>query len=554
VYTSWMRTLEHLCEELVVKGTRGEVHQDFRLFLTSKPDKHFPVSVLQGGIKVTKEPPKGLKANLRDAFNGAITPELWSSSRNPNAWKRLLFALTFFHATIQERRKYGALGWNILYEWNQSDLSASVHTLKTYVADSDGTVPWDAIQYLCGIINYGGRVTDFLDTRCLKTILEGFFCPRVVEGEFLISHDGVYRIPQDVDKIETVREYLADLPPYEKPELFGLHSNANITSERNESKQMLQSLVEVQPRAGAGGGGARSADDLVADMASDFAGRLPSNIDKERAHEDTYKTADSGEMVSLGTFVAQEIDVFNFILNTMKRTLKDLRAAIRGEVVMSAQLESMFEDFLINRVPAVWGGMKLSYLSRKPLASWFMDTCDRLIFLREWNDNGPPVSFWLPGFYFPQGFLTAVFQTHSRRFKIPIDELKFVTHVMDTVEHEMLTEPNKGVLCHGFFMEGGRWDLQKGCIEEANPGELYVNFPVVHLEPVTRDDDGPERTDGDETELYEVPLYKTMARQGTLTTTGLSTNLVATLHINAGSHGPEHWVRRSVALLCMLDD
>eukprot|EP00756_Hemistasia_phaeocysticola_P037793 Hpha_TRINITY_DN16720_c2_g4::TRINITY_DN16720_c2_g4_i3::g.79638::m.79638/K10408/DNAH; dynein heavy chain, axonemal len=557
VYTSWMRNLEQLCEELVVKGTRGEVHQDFRLFLTSKPDKHFPVSVLQTGIKVTKEPPMGLKANLRDSFNGAVTPELWMGSRNPNAWKRLLFALTFFHAIIQERRKYGALGWNIRYEWNQSDLAASVHTLKTYLEDCDDqTVPWDAIQYLCGVINYGGRVTDFLDTRCLRTILNGFFCPKVVQGEFLISPDGVYRIPQDVDKIESVREYLADLPPYEKPELFGLHDNANITSERNESKQMLQSLVEVQPRVAAGGG-ARSADDLVADMAVDFAQRLPQGIDRERAHEETYKTADSGEMVSLGTFVAQEIDVFNYILSTMQRTLKDLSAAIRGEVVMSAQLESMFNDFLVNRVPGVWGGMKLSYLSRKPLASWFVDTCDRLMFLREWNDNGPPTSFWLPGFYFPQGFLTAVFQTHSRRFKIPIDELKFKTHVTEWMDPELLTsEPAAGVYCHGFFMEGGRWDRPQGCVEEPHPGELYINFPIIWLEPVTRDEASSPHGggEGDEDKIYEVPLYKTMARQGTLTTTGLSTNLVATFHINAGTHGAEHWIRRSVALLCMLDD
>eukprot|EP00755_Sulcionema_specki_P004827 Sspe_Gene.31109::Locus_15358_Transcript_1_1_Confidence_1.000_Length_4701::g.31109::m.31109/K10408/DNAH; dynein heavy chain, axonemal len=546
VYTSWMPTLERLVEELLIK----EVHPDFRLWLTSKPDKHFPVQTLQSGIKVTKEPPQGLKANLRDSFNGAVSEELWNSSKNPNSWKRLLFALTFFHGIIQERRKYGALGWNISYAWNQSDLDASVVTLKTYLEDCDEeTIPWTALRYLCGVINYGGRVTDFLDTRCLRYMLARFFVPEAVSGEFKISEDGVYRIPANVDDLATCRAYLADLPPYEKPEVFGLHSNADITREKNESQRMVMTIVEVQPRAGAGGGG-RSTDDLVIDIAQDFIDRLPPEINREDGHDDSYRITETGDMISLGTFLIQEIDVFNHLLRVMKKSLYDLIAAIKGEVVMSGQLERMFNDFLINKVPNNWGGMKLSYLSKKPLASWFVDTCNRVSFLREWNDNGPPFSYWLPGFYFPQGFLTAALQTHSRRFKIPIDELKFKTHVLNVVDPDsILQEPDVGVYCSGFFLEGGRWDLEAGHLVESNKGELYTNFPIVWLEPipVTESTGDPEVT-------YEAPLYKTTTRAGTLSTTGLSTNLVTSLHLPSGNYPPHHWIMRSVCLLCLLDD
>ena len=345
VYGSWMPTLEKLCEDLLTK----DVHPDFRLWLTSKPDKSFPVAILQSGIKITKEPPQGLKANLRDSFSGAISEELWNSCKNETAWKRLLFALTFFHGIIQERRKYGALGWNILYSWNQSDLHASIVTLKQYLDDCPADdIPFQALTYLTGVINYGGRVTDFLDTRCLRHMLAKFFLPETISGKFNITPDGVYHIPSDIAGLDVCKQYLSDLPPYEKPEVFGLHSNADITREKNESMRMILTLVDVQPRAG-GGGGLRSADDLAMDLAQDFYDRLPEPVNKAQGHEESYRITETGDMVSLGTFLIQEVDVFNYLLGVMKKTLLGLMAAIKGEVVMSSELEKMFNDFLINK-------------------------------------------------------------------------------------------------------------------------------------------------------------------------------------------------------------
>ncbi|KAL7709827.1 dynein heavy chain cytosolic putative [Lotmaria passim] len=545
VYSSWMPSLEHMVEEL----TRRDVQRDFRLWLTTMPVTSFPVLLLQSGVKVVKEPPQGLKANMRDTFAVAVTPELWDGCpHNPTTWRRLLLSLTFFHAVIQERRRFGPLGWNIPYEWSQPDFSASVQALQTYLRDDGDAVPWKALRYMIGVINYGGRVTDFLDSRCLATILEKFFNEDVVvpNSQVDFSADGVYRIPTDTTSLADIRAYLNDLPNFESPELFGLHANADITFNKNAVRRQLTSILSVQPRTKAAAG--RSPEEKALELVMEFQQRLPAPIDKTQAHPDTYRLTSDGTMISLGTVVGQEVLFFNGVLTKLKRTLRLLESAIKGEVVMSAELEAMFDAILLGQVPKLWhdGG----YLSRKPLASWFEDTLLRIEFFREWNDHGTPTSFWISGFFFPQGFLTGVLQTHSRLHKIPIDEVKFRTNVTRYETPEDVAESvESGVYIHGLFVEGAGFDLTARTLVESMPGVLYTSTPVIHLQPVR----SGEATATAET--YACPVYKTSARVGTLSTTGLSTNFVTSLDlVSTAGVPPKHWIERGVALLCMLDD
>lgn len=55
-------------EVIQEKGEGAQMHPEYRLFLTSNPSDSFPVPVLQSGIKLTNEPPRGIKAGLNRTF------------------------------------------------------------------------------------------------------------------------------------------------------------------------------------------------------------------------------------------------------------------------------------------------------------------------------------------------------------------------------------------------------------------------------------------------------------------------------------------------------
>eukprot|EP00961_Rhodomonas_salina_P202306 2728551-Rhodomonas_salina.1 len=113
---------------------------------------------------MTIEPPKGLKANLTRSFT-SFNDEFLEDCSKPKEWRQLLYCLCFFHAIVQDRRKFGPLGWNISYDFAQSDLSICTLQLKLFLNDYE-SIPFKVLQYLFSEINYGGRITDDKDRRC----------------------------------------------------------------------------------------------------------------------------------------------------------------------------------------------------------------------------------------------------------------------------------------------------------------------------------------------------------------------------------------------------
>jgi len=138
--------------------------------LSSDPSKNIPIGLLEKSIKLTNEPPQGLKANMMRAFSFFNKDEFEDKDTKI---KIVLFGLCYFHSVMVERRKFGPKGWNMMYPFSLGDLRDSAIVLQNYMDSNaaSGKIPWDDLRYIFGEIMYGGHIVDDWDRRFCSAFL-----------------------------------------------------------------------------------------------------------------------------------------------------------------------------------------------------------------------------------------------------------------------------------------------------------------------------------------------------------------------------------------------
>jgi dynein heavy chain len=518
-------------EDIIVgyrEGPAEAFHDDFRLFITAAPDVNFPLGLLQMGTKVTNEPPSGLRAGLMRSYTTTIDQDRMERV-DGDLWKRLLFVMCFLHSVVQERRKFGPLGWNIPYEYNLGDITASLQFLEKHLYT--GAISWSTVQYMVSEIQYGGKITDDYDRRLFNTYAARWLQPIIEKQEFTFNPDRMigelpdnfnYVVPLFQEQKEYY-EYVCKFPEIDTPEISGLHPNADLTYRLKGATEMFKTLSATQPKStgGGGGGGGLSTEDIVKARAADLLETTPPPY-----NEDRFKVkirALGGLDIPLNIFLYQEIRVLSFVVDKVRKDLKQLRLAIDGEVVMTDAYATIITQLFNANVPRAWmydaTNNEFSWIN-STIGLWYVNFTSRNTQIRDWLNKGRPTNFFLRGFFNPQGFLTSMKQEVTRKHKNDggaLDDMVYHTEVTDFDSGEQVrSQAKEGAYVSAAFLDGAAWSKMEGSLVESEPKKLFDMLPVMWITATT----APKRKEKIKSGMfgpngpYDCPMYKYPIRQG----------------------------------------
>eukprot|EP01084_Bolivina_argentea_P175293 303595_1 len=560
---------DNLKEWAAAAANGGDTNNTFRLWITCEAHPSFPIALLQMSVKVTQEAPQGMKAGLLRSYTTLVNKDRLQRV-DKQEWRDLVFCLCFLHSVVQERRKFGPLGWNIPYEFNESDLDASLMFLEKHMFTITD-ISWSTVQYMICEAQYGGRITDDFDRILFNTYGTQWLGQHCLDmgDAFAFSNTKSFKyvIPQNKNCVTQYQEYINTFASNDSPQIFGLHTNADLTYGTATANRILNTILETQPKESSSSSG-KTREQTVADICQELLDKMPPDyveeevrdrIKKRPKHELEYvlqekiqnANAKNGFEIPLNVFLYQEIVRLQRTIKNVRSTLSDLILAIDGVVIMTPNLQLALNSIFDAKPPAFWycdaSGAQIAW-TLPTLSLWFDGLLRRQEQLTSWLLNGRPNVYWMTGFFNPQGFLTAMKQEVTRRHKHDrwaLDDVILKTTILDETDFKKIRGPTDdgGVYIHGLFLDGCSWDAKNKILCESKPKELYTTLPIIHVTAITNKMAEQERSKS-KFKLYECPVY-TVPRRTDL-------NYVFVMNMPT-KQSPNHWTLRGVAVLCSKD-
>ena len=533
--TKWLRNLEEMFFLISDDAEDSQIHHLFRIFLIARPDRAFPIQVVNYCATVTVVGPIGVRSHLARALEKKAN-QPWGRDGLSIAKRRMHYIIVYFHAVMCGRVQFGHVGFNQPYKFSFRTLSMCQESVLALMTDAEN-IPYNAIHCTIGQLYYGSKVWDEWDFRCIQTVLDTFVNKEKCQGKYddvyKVDSQGVYKIPawpsKGTSKNDTqhfLEDFVEKMSYDDQPSLYGMHANAAALAHRAKSENCLawiRQSCNIQPATEWNIAGASDEEvEFLYGIVESVKEKLQLNFKDLRVDPNKSPFA---------RFLSQEVARYASAVNVLYDSVEEISLSLFGAAVLTDRLESVSHDIRKNIVPDYW--RKHLYPTCMSLAGFLEDLLLRNQFVRKWVAAGPqgPICFMMSYIFLPVGFLTAVLQQYAFRrnngddrkrkrnnnegvsfggFDVNtlsdvdkmgvreesqgfskrqtfIDELQFTHEVTYSVHvAELSKRADAGVFMYGPYLNGARWDAHLRTIEDCRPGQTFVPMPVIQLIPELR--------------------------------------------------------------------
>jgi len=493
-----------------------DVNHNFRVVISTNPHKNYPISFLQRCEKITFEASKGIGVNMLRLFDDLLkeSPKLDGDrveKTDPRftPWCKVVYSLCMFHCILVERRKFKSYGWTTFYDFNNSDFKICFDIIRTYMSKYQNVndFPWKALQELISI-NYGSRFTNDKDMKLLNVYAKHFFNPKLIVEKnynFSSSAELPYTMPEDQFyerfknssgsdplltgkpefylRISYYKDEYKKLPKEDNPELFGLHFNAEISTQIKDNIELIDSIRSLSPELYAMSSTIETKEQVVIRKCHSALERTPELLPLDQAKKNL-AAASKIKFEPLLHILVQEVNRYNELIGIIKSDLHLIINALKGNITLNKDIESKINMIYDDRVPLNWLVM---YLSLKPLGSFISDLRDRIEFFSKWLEQGAVLSYTLGYFTNPNGFITIIKQRFSLEQKTPLYRV-YIEFKVPMEEDETKINAQSGFIIRGLIIEGGAWDKKTSSMKDETIQDLYTPLPLLIMIPRKMED------------------------------------------------------------------
>ncbi|XP_076392739.1 dynein axonemal heavy chain 7 isoform X1 [Megachile rotundata] len=526
---NWMVCLEKICENCSI----STVSLDFRLWLSSRPTKEFPVSILQDSIKITYDYPLNVKETLLNIYHSEpiVNKEFFESCPGKDVvFSKLLFSLCLFHIIIKERKNFGILGWNIPYNFDSTDLQISIMQLQNLINNND-YVPFSILLYFIGECNYGGKIENDFDSRCLKHLLTNYCNSGIIQSHQYTCTNEIERLVPQRCEYNHIIKHIEKMQLDLSPEIFGSSRNGLIIQQTMMAKEFFSSISSMNPLLPLLN--EQSSEDQILILIDGLINKLPNLVEINEIQEKHTSLLDE----PLGRVLFCEIELLKYILETITTTLSNLKLALTGYVPFSDSLKKLAEELYQNKIPHIWIIIQNNIIIGN-LAYYIDNLLNHEMFIKKWVNEGCPKNIWFNALFHCKMFLSAVQLTFSKTYNIPIQEIGFDFQVQtkETDEEDINT-----YFLHGLHLCGAQWNSDTNKLAESFANEFWQDMPPIRLKC--------SQNKKDIKEMYECPVYTTVIQDNDKNTELALKNFIINIPLETTvSHS--YWIEHGTALFC----